>query len=53
MEMQTEMLGCFTHLLDSESLLHAASAIKGIPEWVALSDFLVAKPDVAAPAPTR
>jgi len=31
MEMQAEMLGCCTHLVDSERLLGAASALKALP----------------------
>lgn len=31
MEMQTEMLGCCSHLVDSEAVLHATAAIDHLP----------------------
>lgn len=38
MEMQTEMLGCYSHLVDSEALLEATAALDHLPSSLAGPD---------------
>lgn len=48
LEMQTEMLGCCTHLVDSESMLHASAAMNEVPDWTGLNGWFGGKASGAA-----
>lgn len=48
LEMQTEMLGCCTHLVDSESMLHASAAMNEVPDWTGLNGWFGGKAHGAA-----
>lgn len=39
MEMQAELLGCSTHLIDSDALLQAASVVKAVPDLKSFTGF--------------
>lgn len=47
LEMQTEVLGCCTHLVDSESMLHATAAMNEVPDWPGFNGWFGGKADAA------
>lgn len=50
MEMQSEMLGCCNHLVDSDSMLQATAAMDEIPVWVDFANWFGVKPNGGARA---
>jgi hypothetical protein len=48
LEMQTEVLGCCTHLVDSESMLQATAALHDVPGWAGLNGWFGGKANGAA-----
>jgi len=51
MEMQTEIMGCTSHLVDSEAALEAVSAMGHLDNLPGVSDFFVKKMNGAAARP--
>lgn len=49
MEMQTEIMGCTSHLVDSEAALEAVSAMGHLEGLPGVSDFFAKKMNAAAP----
>lgn len=44
LEMQTEMMGCASHLVDSDAALEAASALEAFDQLPGVANFFLLKP---------